>query len=70
MAYMWHKFQKGLRIAGKVAGVVGAAALTAHAIHKGLSLHGEVAAGRAGMQALHDYRAAQMARDHNWRNTP
>ena len=70
MAHMWHRFRRGLETAGKVAGVVGAAALAAHAIHKGLSLHGEVAAGRAGMQALHDYRAAQIARNPNWRNTP
>jgi hypothetical protein len=70
MAHMWHRVRKGLATAGKIAGVVGTAALAAHAIHKGLSLHGEVAAQRAGMQALHDYRAAQMARNPNWHNTP
>ena len=68
MAHMWHRVQKGLRVAGNVATVLGTAALAAHAIHKGLSLHGEVAAGRAGMQALHDYRAQQIARDPGWRN--
>ena len=70
MAHMWHRVRRGLEVAGKVAGVLGTAALTAHAIHKGLSLHGEVAAQRAGMQALHDYRAVQTARNPHWRNTP
>ena len=70
MAHMWHRFRRGLEVAGKVAGVIGTAALAAHAIHKGLSLHGEVAAQRAGMQALHDYRVAQTARNSHWRNTP
>ena len=57
-------------MAGKVAGVLGTAALAADAIHKGLSLHGEIAAQRAGMQALHEYRAAQIARNPNWRKPP
>ena len=59
MAHLWHRVQKTARMAAKVAGVVGTVALAAHAIHKGLSLHGEVAAQRHGMQALHDYRAHQ-----------
>jgi len=70
MAHMWHRLRHGLNVAGKVAGAIGAAALAAHAIHKGLSLHGEVAAQRAGVQALADWRAARIARDPNWHNTP
>ena len=70
MAHMWHRFRRGVEVAGKVAGVLGTAALAAGAIHKGLSLHGEIAAQRAGVQALHDWRAAHLARDPNWRNTP
>ena len=37
MAHMWHRVRRGLEVAGKVAGIVGTAALAAHAIHKGLS---------------------------------
>ena len=58
MAHMWNRLRHGLKVAGKIAGVVGTAALAAHAIHKGLSLHGEVAAQRAGVHALADWRAA------------
>jgi len=58
MAHVWRKLRHGLKVAGRVAGAVGAAALAAHAIHKGLSLHGEVAAQRAGVHALADWRAA------------
>ena len=32
MAHMWDRVQKGLRVAGKVAGALGTAALAAHAI--------------------------------------
>ena len=39
MAHMWHRVKRGLAVAGKVAGVLGTAALAAHAIHKGVSLH-------------------------------
>ena len=39
MAHMWHRFKRGVAVAGKVAGVLGAAALAAHAIHTGVSLH-------------------------------
>ena len=39
MAHMWHRVRRGLEVAGKVAGIVGTAALAAHAIHKGLSGH-------------------------------
>ena len=31
-----------MAVAGKVAGVVGTAALAAHAIHKGMSLHNDL----------------------------
>ena len=41
MAHMWHRVRRGLEVTGKVAGAVGAAALAAHAIHKGLSGHGD-----------------------------
>ena len=42
MAHMWHRFKRGLAVAGKVAGVLGTAALAAHAIHKGVSLHSDL----------------------------
>ena len=70
MAHMWQRFKKGLHSAGKVAAGIGAIAVAAHGIHKGLQLHGEVAAQRHGMNALHEYRAQQMARDPGWRNRP
>ena len=41
MAHMWHRLRHGLKVAGKIAGVVGTAALAAHAIHKGLSGQGD-----------------------------
>ena len=40
MAHMWHRVRRGLEVAGKVAGVLGTAALAAHAIHSGFSNHG------------------------------
>ena len=39
MAHMWHRVQKGLRVAGKVAGALGTAALAAHAIHRAVNGH-------------------------------
>jgi hypothetical protein len=39
---MWNRFKRGVAVAGKVAGVVGTAALAAHAIHKGMSLHNDL----------------------------
>ena len=42
MAHMWHRFKRGEAVAGKVAGVLGTAALAAHAIHKGMSLHNDL----------------------------
>ena len=57
MAHMWQKFKRGLSSAAKVAAGVGAIAVAVHGIHKGISVHGEVAAQRQGIQALHDYRA-------------
>ena len=54
MAHQW--YHRGLHSALKVAAGVGAIAVAAHGIHSGISLHGEVAAQRQGMQSLHDYR--------------
>ena len=70
MAHTWQKVKKGLHSAGKVAAGLGAIALAAHGIHKGLDMHGEVAAARHGANALHEYRAQQIARDPGWRNRP
>jgi hypothetical protein len=42
MAHMWNRFKRGVAVAGKAAGVVGTAALAAHAIHKGMSLHNDL----------------------------
>ena len=61
MAHRWQNFKKSLHSAGKVAAGIGALALVAHGIHKGLQLHGEIVAQRHGVYALQDYRA--QARD-------
>ena len=42
MAHMWHRFKRGLAVGAKAAGVLGTAALAAHAIHKGVSLHNDL----------------------------
>jgi len=42
MAHTSHRFRRGLAVAGKVAGVLGTAALAAHAIHKGVGLHNDL----------------------------
>ena len=42
MAHMWHRVKRGLAVAGKVAAIAGTAALAAHAIHKGVSLHSDL----------------------------
>ena len=57
MAHLWQQIKRGVHSAAQVGAGVGAIAVAVHGIHKGISVHGEVAAQRQGMQALRDYRA-------------
>ena len=47
MTHRWEKFKKGLGSVGKVAAGIGAIAVAAHGIHKGLELHNDLSQRRA-----------------------
>ena len=79
MAHMWAKFKRGVHATAKVAAGIGAVALAVHGIHKSHELHNQVNfsshASAPSLSDQHfammrDYRAAQTARNPNWRNTP
>ena len=79
MAHMWAKFKRGVHTTAKVAAGIGAVALAVHGIQKSHELHNQVNLSKhAGAPRLsdqhfammHEYRAAQTARNPNWRNTP
>jgi len=55
MTHHWEKFKKGLGSVGKVAAGIGAIAVAAHGIHKGMELHSDLSQRRAqsGWEPVH-----------------